>query len=287
MSAKTVNGKAGFKPFIKCFYVRFLIVFGVLFQANINPVLADTTIHQPVWQNIAQSLPENSGIFNRKLRQAVQDNLVLPNVDGSQIQSGLNQHRAELNARLQVLDKALIQFIRVSESSTRFKQLERLMPALYNIEERKLIEKLLKNHGEQVPRLRNSRLLKILDKRIARLANGLIFNMKALVREGRMYESELLQAMANNGVEFSARPPDFILDYLLLPNGKNEEGLWSFYGRVELLNSYEIPVVAVHEDIVQAAVTEKKAEIQSIQVLAELVTNQLKEFLIDSITQKP
>ncbi|WP_040726988.1 hypothetical protein [Thiomicrorhabdus sp. Kp2] len=258
----------------------FALLFCALFmlQSNFNRAFADTSIQEPIWQNVVNTLPHASGIFNRHLRQTVQQKLVLPNITAS-----LSDSLPELNARLQVLDKALFQYIRVSESSTRFDQLRQLMPALYNIEERKLIEQFLKNQGEPIPRLRNSRLLGLLDRRISRLANGLVFNMKTLVRERRDYEPDLLKAMASNGVVFSARPPDFILNYYLQPNGKDAKGLWTFYAKIELLNRYEMPIVTVNEQLTQSSQTRETAQVQSVHELAKLVTNQLKEFLIHSV----
>ncbi|MDX1351619.1 MAG: hypothetical protein R3254_01305 [Thiomicrorhabdus sp.] len=253
-------------------------------QTGFNRALADTSIQQPVWQHVVQTLPEDSGVFNRNLRQAVKAQLILPDIESSQLNPTANLPLAELNARLQLLDQALVKYIRVSESNTRFEQLKRLMPALYNIEERKLIEQLFKSHDVQVPRLRNSCSISILDKRITRLANGLIFNMKPLVRERRDYEADLLKAMSENGVEFSARPPDFLLDYYLQPNGHESESLWSFHAKIELLNKYEMPIVTVNERLTHTSQTRELAQIQSVQELAKLVTNQLKEFLIHSKT---
>ena len=252
----------------------FIFLFSV--QSLFNPVWASSVTEQTVWQKAALNLPEPSGIFNKVLRSEIQKSIVLPELETS------NQSD-QLIKRLQSLDKELFKYVRVSESSTRFEQLNRLMPALVNIEERKLIEQYLTNHGQSVPRLRNDRLYSLLDKRISRLANGLIFNMKPLVRERRDYEPELLQAMANNGIEFSARPPDFILDYQLEPEGQNKQNEWTFKGSIALLNTFEMPIVSVEKELTEPSGIKEQAQIEGVTQLAHLVTNKLKQFLIQTI----
>ena len=140
---------------------------------------------------------------------------------------------------------------------------------------------MLKRQGVSIPRLRNSRLLGILDKRIALLANGMIFNMKALIRERRDYESDLLKSMSSYGIKFSARPPDFILDYQLDFGEQNEKAEWVFNAKMALLGKYEIPVVKVEEVLITDAATKAEAQSRSVDILAKLITMQLKQYLIE------
>ena len=265
-------------------FMSWLMGFALLFllPTTFSLAFANTSIQSPVWQQTQQTLPKSVGVFNAHLREAVRSQLTLPDIPDL---NTLSAKETELIARLQVLDKGLFRYIRVSESTTRFEQLKHLMPALYNIEEQKLITQLLNNQNVKVPRLRNARLLSLLDKRISRLANGLIFNMKSLVRERRDYEPNLLEAMADNGIRFSARPPDFILDYSLMPNGKDDQELWVFKANIALLNTFEIPIVAVNDLFSEAATTQEQAELKGVALLAELVTDQLKTFLINSVKQ--
>jgi len=234
----------------------------------------------PAWQQVLTSLPKNEGVFNSALRRSVRENVSLVSLSVEHFQDSkvLSQ---KLIPRLKQLDKELSKYVRVSESASRFEQLKRLMPALYNIEERKLIESLLKRQGISIPRLRNSRLLGILDKRISLLANGMIFNMKALVRERRDYEPDLLKSMSSYGVAFSARPPDFILDYQLDDGEQNEHAEWVFNARIALLGKYEVPVVKVEEVVISDAVTKADAQSRSVEILAKLITMQLKQYLVD------
>ncbi|GAB6071476.1 hypothetical protein JCM30760_25730 [Thiomicrorhabdus hydrogeniphila] len=250
------------------------VVFGA--QAFFNTALASEVISQSTWQKVAQQLPEPIGVFNKNLRVAVQKELVLPQLD-------VLAEPSKLITRLQTLDKGIFKYVRVSESSTRFVQLQHLMPALVNIEERKFIEQYLKNHNMKVPRLRGSRLSVLLDKRIARLANGLIFNMKPLVRQRREFEQDLMKAMANNGIEFSARPPDFILDYDLKLAGQESENQWKFFGELSLLNTFEMPIIEVKNEILEQGSTQEIAQAKGMQQLANMATKQLKEFLINTI----
>jgi len=249
-------------------------VFGV--QTYFNTAVASDVISQNTWQQVAKQLPEAEGVFNKSLRTTVQNELVL-----SQLKT-LAESNALIN-RLQALDKDIFQYVRVSESNTRFVQLQHLMPALLNIEERKLIEQYLKNQNVAVPRLRGSRFFNLLDKRITRLANSLIFNMKPLVRKRREFEPDLMQAMAKNGIEFSARPPDFILDYDLKPEGQLNQDQWEFFGKLSLLNTFEVPIVSIHKELLETGSNQKEAQIKGIQQLAKMVTKQLKEFLISFI----
>jgi len=254
-----------------------MLIFILNIQTLFNPVWASSVTEKNAWQQAALNLPEPAGIFNKALRLEAQKTLVLPELEAS------NQSE-QLIKRLQSLDKDLFKYVRVSESITHFIQLKRLMPALVNVEEQKLIKQYLTDQGQNVPRLRNYRLFRILDKRISRLANGLIFNMKALVRENRDYEPALLQAMAKNGIVFSARPPDFILGYGLTEEVKTAQNKWTFKGKFALLNSYEIPIVSVEKELTEPTDIKEQAQIEGVTQLAQLVTNKLKQFLIQTIT---
>ena len=241
---------------------------------------SETVVLKPMpWQTVIQAQPSYRGVFNQELRQAVVDNLVLPNISAEQL-ADKAKLLALLQPRLQELDKNLSHYIRVSESVSRFEQLKRLMPGLYNITERNLIETLLRKKGVSTPRMRNSRLVRLIDKRISLLANGLIFNMKALVRERRDYEPELLTAMARSGVRFSALPPDFILDYSLVEQNSETEGKWLFDAHIALLGKYEIPVVEVNETISEKASNLEQAQSKTVDVLANKVVERLKEYLV-------
>jgi len=255
-----------------------ILLFSQPVLSNVNSL--SVTAYTPVWQTVVADLPSDKGIFNAALRKSMRDKLELPSVIAADLEDK-KQLLSKVKPRLIELDKALSKFIRVSENSTRFEQLKRLMPALLNIEERKLIQHLLKKHKVRLPNLRNSRLLPFLDKRITLLANSMIFNMKALVRERRDYEPDLLKAMASYGVKFSARPPDFILDYLLLGGSKNEQGERVFEGNIALLGQYEIPVVKIEEVIVTDVADWPQAEASSVAVMAKLITMQLKQFLVE------
>ena len=232
------------------------------------------------WLEVFENLPEDKGVFNSALRRSVRETIPLVTLSTDHLQDSkvLTQ---KLIPRLEQLDRELSKYVRVSESVNRFEQLKRLMPGLYNIEERKLIESLLKRQGVSIPRLRNSRLLGILDKRIALLANGMIFNMKALIRERRDYESDLLKSMSSYGIKFSARPPDFILDYQLDFGEQNEQAEWVFNAKMALLGKYEIPVVKVEEVLITDAATKAEAQSRSVEILAKLITMQLKQYLIE------
>jgi len=234
----------------------------------------------PAWQEVLASLPKNEGVFNSALRRSVRERVLLVSLSMDHLQDS-KVLAQKLIPRLELLDKELSKYVRVSESISRFEQLKRLMPGLYNIEERKLIESLLKRQGVSIPRLRNSRLLGILDKRIALLANGMIFNMKALIRERRDYESDLLKSMSSYGIKFSARPPDFILDYQLDFGEQNEKAEWVFNAKMALLGKYEIPVVKVEEVLITDAATKAEAQSRSVDILAKLITMQLKQYLIE------
>ncbi len=135
------------------------------FLSSQNALAAGLAASQSeMWQPILQVLPKDKGVFNANLRQQVRNHLDLSLATGEDSNQSDEQLEKNLVARLSVLDKNLSKYIRVSESSSRFEQLKRLMPALYKIEERKLIEKLLKKRAVKIPNLRNRRLLAFLDK---------------------------------------------------------------------------------------------------------------------------
>jgi len=264
------------------FLISITVLFISLFLYSVNGyanTLLSPKKHSHVWQQLITELSKDKGIFNRSLRESVREQLGLIELsDIEAVDADILKQR--LLPRLQTLDKALSKYIRVSEKSKSFSQLKQLMPALLNIEERKLIERLLKQQNIRLPNLRNSRLMPFLDKRITRLANQMIFNMKALVRERRPYEPELLKAMAAYGIEFSARPPDFILEYDLDLEGANEKGEWVFKSHIAFLNAYHMPIVAVDELVVVEAAEESVAQEKATAVLAKLISMQLKIYLI-------
>ncbi len=235
--------------------------------------------HSEIWQQLIAELPEDKGVFNRSLRTTVRERLDLVKLSNAEVFDEVFL-KDKLLPRLEQLDKALSKYVHVSESQKTYQQLENLMPALINIEERKLIERLFKQQHIRLPNLRNSRLMPFLDRRVSQLSKKLIFNMKALVRERRPYEPELLKAMAAYGIEFSPRPPDFVLEYSLDTVGQNEKGEWLFDSHIALLGQYQMPVVTVNEVVVAEAPTEIEAQQKAVSILAKLVTMQLKEFLI-------
>ena len=247
-------------------------------QANIAPHMPN---HGSVWQSIIETAPEDKGVFNRTLRESVRAHLNLIKV--SEINAvDMETVKPLLYERLKTLDKGLSKFVRVSQNTNQFVQLKQFMPALKIIEEYKLITRLLKSKDILVPTLRNSRLLVLLDRRITQVANRLIFNMKALVRERRPYEPNLMKAMASYGVVFSARPPDFILEYSLFSEGVNDQGEWVFQGRIALLNDVHIPIVKVDELIIVSGNELFAAQSAALEVMAKLVTMQLRIYLISN-----
>lgn len=257
-----------------------VVLMALVMQSALSESLPAPKSVSPAWQEVLVNLPKNEGVFNSALRRSVRENVSIANLSIDYLHDSqvLSQ---QLIPRLEWLDKELSKYVRISESASRFEQLKRLMPGLYNIEERKLIEFLLKRQGISIPRLRNSRLLDRLDKRISLLANSMIFNMKALVRERRDYEADLLKSMSRYGVAFSARSPDFILDYQLDDGVQNEQAEWSFNARIALLGNYQISVVKVQELVVTGALTKAEAQSRSVEILAKLITMQLKQYLIE------
>lgn len=256
-----------------------VLPFFLLSPAFAKTVFASDYQNTP-WKSVIQELPIDKGTFNLALRNGVREELQLPKLSLDWAKNGLESSSAELINRLETLDAKLSRYVRVSERTSRFEQLKHLMPALANIEERKLIEALLTKQGVKVPRLRNARVLPFLDKRIADLANSMIFNMKALVRQRRDYEPQLMDAMARHGVEFSARVPDFVLDYMLVPDGQDEQGNWLFEGYIALLGKYEIQIVSFEDSIVKSAADEASAQELSMDELAQSITEKLKTFLL-------
>ena len=267
------------RSLLKAVSVIVLLTVLVMQPAFSENLKASKTL-SPAWQEVLANLPKNEGVFNSALRRSVREKVSLVTLSMEHVQDSQALIQ-KLIPRLELLDKELSKYVRVSESASRFEQLKRLVPGLYNIEERKLIESLLKRQGVSIPRLRNRRLLGILDKRISLLANGMIFNMKGLVRERRDYESDLLKSMSSYGVAFSARPPDFILDYHLDDGEQNEHAEWMFNARIALLGKYEIPVVKMEEVVISDAVTKAEAQSRSVEILAKLITMQLKHYLIE------
>lgn len=289
-SANSHNQNKKNPVFVGLLLTVFAILFTGLVTSLFSPAYADAVTQNkvkkqpPVWQAVIGNLPALSGVFNKDLRITVREQLQLPKM--TEIQAADPEWLStNLMPRLQQLDAELKQYIRVSEKKDRFQQLKQLMPALANIEERKILTALLKQQGVRVMPLRNERLLRIIDKRIEQLADSMIFNMKALVRERRPYEPDLLKAMAAYGVMFSARPPDFILQYELTPEGINAEGEWVYQTQIALLNKLQVPVVTVNESVISEAQDEQQAEQKTVWVMAKLVTMRLKDYLVDSINQ--
>ena len=240
-----------------------------------SAVVIDSPAQSQVWQELITQLPKDRGLFNSSLRKGVRQNLSL--VDSINLDDN-EAIKAQVLPRLELLDASLSKYIRISTSKTSFEQLSLLMPALFAIEEIKLIKALYKQQKISMPQLRNSRLQSHLDKRITRLANGMVFNMKALVRN-RPFESELLKAMASNGISFSARPPDFYLDYGVNTVGE-DSAQWLIEGYINLSNKWKSPVVEASDEISTAASTLDDAQLQAIAKLALLVTQELKTYLI-------
>lgn len=229
------------------------------------------------WLSVVESMPADRGVFNKSLRQSVREAITLPSL------GGLDRAKLEkaLTPHLISADKALSNYVRVSSNIDHYRQLQMLMPALIKIEERKLILHLFAQNEIPSPRLANSRLLPILDKRITRLADGMIFNMKALVRQQRNHEADLLKAMSAYGIKFSARPPDFFLEYELLSNGRNADRLWQLRGSIQLLNKYQVPIASAQDIFKLDTQNEDDARAQTLKKMAEQITKQLKTTLIE------
>ncbi len=192
----------------------------------------------------------------------------------------LNQ---QATARLQVLDKKLSKYLRISSKSSDFEQLKRLMPALYNIEERHALLQLLKLNGVKAPPLKNSRIAIFLDQHISRLASGLTFNMKALVREGREFESDLITSLEQYSLVFTAKPPDFILDYQLDSKGQDGlSGAWLFDARIALLAKFNIEIVSAKLTLSEVADNESQAQRQALAKMAESISQNLRAFLLET-----
>ena len=269
----TMRGLLAFKALVLS-----LLLVTLPAQAEMAPHI---TNHGPVWQSLIETSPEDKGVFNHTLREMVRTHLNLIKV--SEVDAvDMEAVKPQLYERLKTLDKGLSKFVRVSQNTNQFMQLKQFMPALKIIEEQKLIIRLLKAKGIAVPALRNSRLLVLLDRRITQVANRLIFNMKALVRERRPYEPHLLKAMASYGVAFSARPPDFILEYDLFSQGVNDKSEWVFQGRIALLNDLHIPIVKVDELIIVSGDELFTAQLAALEVMAKLVTMQLRIYLVSN-----
>jgi hypothetical protein len=237
-----------------------------------------------------KSVPES------QLRIAVREKLLLlPLFQPNDIQASLQADKADVviswlpevinnqaTARLQVLDKELSKYLHISSKSTDFEQLKRLMPALYNIEERHILLQLLKLNGVKAPPLKNSRLAVFLDEHISRLARGLTFNMKALVREGRGFESDLITSLKQYSLLFTAKPPDFILDYQLDSKGQDSvTGAWLFDARIALLAEFNIKIVSVELTLSETADNESQAQRQALAKMAESLSQKLRAFLLE------
>ncbi len=235
-------------------------------------------------------------ILESQLRTAVrEDLLVLPLFQPHDIQISMQVDKLDvvmewlpehLNdqaiARLQVLDKELSKYLHISSRNSAFEQLKYLMPALYNIEERHILLQLLKLNGVKTPPLNNSRLAVFLDQYISRLAIGLTFNMKALVREGRELESELITSLEQYSLIFTAKRPDFILDYQLESKGQDDvSGAWLFDARIALLAKFNIEIVSAQLTLSEIADNESQAQRQALAKMAESLSQNLRAFLLE------
>ncbi len=273
--------------FSRRFYQIASLLMLLVLLLPVQPVYAVSSEAPPVsnipsvtWDELKQKQPEEKGVFNRALRQEIRAQLEL--IQLSDLEGNIpKQIQDKFQSRLEVLDKELQKYVRVGASKKHYSQLKRLMPALKNIEERKLITALYKHYKVRLPNLRNSRFMSFLDKRITRLANGMIFNMKPLVRERKSNEAELLAVMEQYGVAFSARPPDFILDYKLSNQGADAQSEWRYDAEISLLNQYYTPVVSVTESMTIQAQDSDQAEKKALGMMAEALTLQLKKLLVE------
>ena len=237
----------------------------------------------------------NKAIFENLLRSDVRANLFMQpifqpsnmsatlqvdtvNIEMQWQKETLAQQVAE---RLKVLDQALPKYLRMSAKSSSFGQLKRLMPALYNIEERAGLIHLLKLNDLPVPPLQNTRLVDFLDKQISRLARGLTFNMKALVREGREFEPDVIASLAQQALTFVARPPDFRLDYQLESLGQDaDSGAWVFEGRMALLGQFDLEIASAELSLSETAQDEGQAQRQALDKIAQTLSQNLRAFLL-------
>ena len=234
--------------------------------------------------------------LDTKLRTAVREELLsLPLFQPHDIQTSMQEGKLEVvvkwlpevlnhqaTARLEILDKERSKYLRISPKSNAFEQLKRLMPALYNIEEHRALLQLLKLNGVEAPRLKNSHLVVFLDQYISRLASGLTFNMKALVREGREFEPELIASLEQHSLIFTAKPSDFILDYQLDSKGQDSvSGAWLFDARIALLAKFDIKIVSAELTLSEVADNESQAQRQVLTQMAESLSENLRAFLLE------
>jgi hypothetical protein len=286
--------------------VTFQSVESPQFFTALNALSADSKSAQPlafIQRSALQRLlfdgtidVSNNSILERKLRSAVRAQLLaLPLFQPNDIQASLQADKMDVvmtwlpeslslqaSARLQVLDSELRQYLRISSKSTDFRQLKRFMPALYNIEERYALLQLLKLNGMVAPVLKNSRLAGFLDQRISRLADGLTFNMKALVREGEEFEPDLITALAEQDLIFTAKPPDFILDYHLNSKGQDgATGAWLLDARIALLDDFDMKIVSADLTLAEVADDEFQAQRQALTKMADALSQNLRAFLLE------
>ncbi len=234
-------------------------------------------------------------IFEKALRSGVRSNLVaMPIFQPNTLTSNVQVDRIEVDLqwdktrleqvieRLTVLDKELSKYVRMSTSKNEFNQLKKLMPALYNIEERRALLQLLKINKMPAPQLKNSRLVGFLDKRISRMAGDLKFNMKALLREGAEYETDLIASMEQQALTFTAKPPDFVLDYKFASAGQDKTtGNWLFYGKIALLDRFKIQIASAEIEMSEGADSAEQAQPQALDKLAEALSQNLRAVLLE------
>ncbi|NPA71933.1 MAG: hypothetical protein GXO35_03775 [Gammaproteobacteria bacterium] len=267
---------------------------------NTNPKLVKPLVLQSALKKLFALTPSKKrrkkAIFDIRLRQDIRASLrSLALIQPEQVEplvasdtllevvlSWNDEQLAErASQRLQVLDKGLSAYLRISQNKSAFEQLVDYVPALYNLEERKMLLQLLKSNKLPQPSLKNKRLAEFLDKRISRLAKSLIFNMKALVRERRRYEPDLIKAMQSEGIRFSAKPPDFVLDYALYSDGQDEESnAWLYEGSISLLGKYGIPIVSIDLTIEETVKDEEQAEALALAKMSTALSQNLRAFLL-------
>ena len=235
-------------------------------------------------------------VFEEALRSDVRGYLVaLPIFQPKDFTSNVRTDRIEVDLlwdterleqqvvnRLTTLDNDLLQYLRLSASSNAFNQLKKLMPALYNIEERRGLLQLLKINKIPAPLLKNSRLADLLDKQISRVATDLKFNMKALLREGKDYEADLINSMEQQSLTFTAKPPDFILDYQFGKAGQDKTtGDWLFYGKISLLDLLKMNIASADIEMSENADSAEQAQRQALAKMAKALSQNLRAVLLE------
>lgn len=278
-------------------------------QTTVQKALQEATLQQlqqllmPVDQ-IASAI-EPSATFEHALRDEIRRELsaraifqptrvthnLSDSVDGRQalpekIEVNLSWATSDLQsrvvARLAVLDNELLHSLHINTSGNVFNQLKALVPALYNIEERRGLQQLLTLHDLLIPPSSNHRIAELLDRQVRRSAAGLTFNMKALVREGKAYEENLIAALQQESLSLTAKQPDFVLDYEFFEKDReNEQGGWLFYGKTSLLNDLQIQVASAEIEVREVADSAEQAQRQALAKLAAALSQDLRAVLLE------